>query len=369
VNLRALALLILVCIPPGIPCGLCASLDIPAVEELNEALGPEQAVRYTLFGLQEGQTVYVYAEGISGNLDPYAAVAPPDTPPGLRARFGEEVRQAIDDGRDPLQVIPAFSDRYFLAWDDDSGEGYDAALAYTIPDAGDYLLVITNSPAKSATFGEYRLLVGIDAPQVLSGDAEPTGDRIAVLDREASQFRVGVRELHANLSRDQESWVYVLQPVEAGDTVYAYIEATSGDLIPALVLTDYGNKPLAAGGPENQTSVARLQYAVREQSRNDRLNVRKLINGNSSGEYRLLVGLNAPEVLSGAADPGGRLSCGTRSSSGSASSWTRSPMSTRKVKISGWSAISGWNGRIPNWRSAPTSATAISSSTGASMDS
>ncbi|MDG6256107.1 MAG: hypothetical protein QCH35_00755 [Methanomicrobiaceae archaeon] len=304
-TLRALALLILVCIPPGIPCGLCASLDIPAVEELNEALGPEQAAIYLLPGLQEGQTVYVYAEGVSGNLDPFAAIAPPDTPPGLRANFDAEVEQAIEEGRDPLQVVPEFSDRYFLAWDDDGGEGYDAAFQYTVPDKGDYILIVTNSPAKSETFGRFRLLVGIDAPQVLAGDAAPTGERIAVLNQEASQIDVGVQEVRGNLTAGQASWQYFLYPVEEGDVFYAYIEVTSGNLVPMLILTDFGDKPLAKGIPANRTQGARLQHTFGDTCCNNILEIVDVFGGSTLRQYRLLVGLNEPEVLTGSAEPGG----------------------------------------------------------------
>jgi hypothetical protein len=306
VNPRALILLFVLFIALIIPMGLCAPSNVPAVQELNGSLEPEQAAIYLLPGLQRDQTVYVYVEGVSGNLDPYAAIAPPDTPPGLRKVFDAEVEQAIEEGRDPLLVVPEFSDRYFLAWDDDGGEGYDTSLQYTVPDTGDYVLILTNSPAKSETFGRYRLLVGIDAPQVLSGDADPTGDRIAVLDREASQTHVGVQEVRGNLTAGQDTWPYILHPVEEGDVFYAYVEVTSGDLVPVLILTDFGDKPLAAGIPENQTRIARLQYVFGDTCCNNRLEVVDVFGGTTSRQYRLLVGLNEPDVLTGSAEPGGR---------------------------------------------------------------
>ncbi len=306
VNSRALILLFAVAMVLLIPSGLCAPSDTPAVQVLNGSLEPEQAAIYLLPELQKDQTVYVYVEGVSGNLDPYTAIAPPDTPPGLRNVFDAEVEQAIEAGRDPLEVVPEFSDRYFLAWDDDGGEGYDAALEYTVPDTGDYLLIVTNSPAKSETFGRYRLLVGIDAPQVLTGDADPTGDSIAVLDREASQIDVGVQEVRGNLTPGQDSWPYILHPVEEGDVFYAYVEVTSGDLMPVLILTDFGDKPLAAGIPANQTRIARLQHEFGDTCCNNRLEVVDVFGGTTSRQYRLLVGLNEPEVLNGSAEPGGR---------------------------------------------------------------
>jgi hypothetical protein len=288
-----------------IPGGLCAPSDGQGVQELNGTLGPGQDAIYTLPALQEGQTVYVYVKSESGNLDPFAALASPDTPPDLRRRFEADVTQAVEEGRDPLQVVPAFSDRYFLAWDDDSGKGYDAAFKYTVPDTGDYTLIVTNSPAKSETFGDYRLFVGIDAPVVLDGNAEPTGAQIAVFNREASQIRVGVQEVRGNLTEGQVVWQYFLQPVEAGDVFYAYVEVLSGNLVSVLILTDFGEKPLASGIPSNQTQSARLQYTFEEMSRNDRLDIVDVFGGTTPRQYRLLVGLNAPEVLTGSAEPGG----------------------------------------------------------------
>ena len=106
-----------------------------------------EIVFYHLSGLHGGETLYVYAEATDSNLDTYLAVADID-----------------------------FTN--VLAEDDDSGGGTDSALSYTIPADGDYSLAVTRYDESSS--GTFRLWIGIDAPDVLSGTAQPTGDEIAV---------------------------------------------------------------------------------------------------------------------------------------------------------------------------------------------
>ncbi|WP_292364917.1 MULTISPECIES: hypothetical protein [unclassified Methanoculleus] len=280
------------------------------VQELTGRIEPGQAIFYDLPGLQAGESLYAYAEGTSGNLDPFLAVATPDLNTSrVRNEFAIEVNSSLAAGQDPLRVIPKTAGRYFLAWNDDTNGTYDSALQHRIPADGDYLLIVIGSPAKrQQTFGDYRLLVGIDAPQVLTGQAEPAGATIAILNASASKMRVGVREVTGNLSANISSTFYTLSPVETNDTFYAFIEATSGNLTPAMVLRDYGGKPLAAVAPATGTTSATLQYTFSGASSNNRLEVLSSpLNGaNTTGDFRLLTGLNAPGVLAGNESPGGR---------------------------------------------------------------
>ncbi|WP_250986291.1 hypothetical protein [Methanoculleus oceani] len=280
-----------------------------SVQELDGRIEPGQAIIYDLPGLQAGETLYAYAEGASGNLDPFLAVTNPELNTSrVRNEFASEVNSSLAAGQDPLRVIPEIAGRYFLAWNDDTNGTYDSALQHRIPADGDYLLIVIGSPAKpQQTFGDYRLLVGIDAPQVLTGQAEPTGATIAILNASASKMRVGVQEVTGNLSANTSSTFYTLSPVETNDTFYAFIEATSGDLIPAMILRDYGGKPLAVVAPATGGTSATLQYTFGGASSNNRLEVLSSpLNGaNTTGDFRLLTGLNAPGVLAGNEPPGG----------------------------------------------------------------
>jgi hypothetical protein len=284
---------------------------------------------YILSGLKQGQTLYVYMQGTSGNLDPLVGLLDSDADVvGLGIDFRTAVEQAVVEGEDPLAVVPQFADRAFLAWDDDSGLGYAAALEFPVPSDGDYLLMAGDAPFPG-TFGQYRLLIGLDAPQVLTGEATPTGEILAVGFEDRDRAEVAVQELTGELAADKPSTFFNLENVSPGDTFYAYVETTSGNLTPVLVLRDFGGKPLASANVGGQETSAALQYTFEEGGENFRLRIERVgvedtadrglgqeksVAGAvgpgdeevTTDEFRLLVGLNAPEVLTGEAESVGR---------------------------------------------------------------
>lgn len=277
--------------------------EAAAVQEVTGYTEPGTTVFYRLPNLKQGQKITLYAAGTSGNLDPFVAIT--DQPLDrftLRDSFWAEIEQGLAMGRDPLEVVPEIADQLFLAWDDDSGEGYDAALEYRIPADGDFQLVVGTTPAP-ATFGDYRLLIGLGTPEVLTGQARPTGDTIAVLDEKATRPNFGIEELTGSLTPERPSTFFLLKDVSAGDTLYAYAEGTSGDLAPILVLRDFGTKPLRTGNFSGQETTATIEYRFENDGSNYSLRLQACCEGGSetSGDYRLLVGINAPEVLTGQA--------------------------------------------------------------------
>ncbi|PJF40323.1 MAG: hypothetical protein D6737_12095 [Chloroflexi bacterium] len=120
----------------------------PAVQEFTGFVGLDDVVFYDMFDLQAGDTLYLFVEAISGDLDTFIAVGD--------ITFGD-----------------------VFAEDDDSGAGRNSRLSLVIPQSGDYSIAVTN--CCGVTSGDYRLLIGINAPAVLNGTAVPTGDEIAVL--------------------------------------------------------------------------------------------------------------------------------------------------------------------------------------------
>lgn len=280
---------------------LCQDQSFGSVEVLSGHIYPGDINFYLLPNLTQGDTLYAYANGTSGNFDPFLALANISlNDSGLKENFSADVERKIAEDQGLIISISETADKYFLAWDDDIGHGYDAALQFKIPVNGDYRLFVSSSPGRR-TFGSYLLLVGINAPQVLTGEANPTGQNIALLEKDASKVGYAVEELNGTLTADKSTTFYILDPVTAGDTFYAYIQATSGDLIPELFLTDYGNKTLQTANYAGLRSNGEMNYKFDEDSSNNRLVITSGgKNGKiTTGNYRLITGINTPLVMSG----------------------------------------------------------------------
>jgi hypothetical protein len=269
-----------------------------AVQVLAGRLEVETGSFYTIARLEEGQTLYVYVQATSGNLDPFVGLSETRlTGEDAYTQFYGEVDRVTAEGRDPIGALPVIYDRLFVAWDDDGGEGYDAAFQFTAPAGGEYQLLVVGTPLKE-TWGEYRLLLGIDAPAVLSGDAQPTEETIATLDTAASYRQVRVQETTGSISAESPTVDLTLSTMRPGDTFYAYVKATAGDLAPILILRDYGEKPLRSGNISGRESWASLSYTVADAATNYRL---RIAGEGTAGDYRLLLGVNAAGVMAGEA--------------------------------------------------------------------
>jgi hypothetical protein len=280
------------------------------VQSLRGRIEPGGVFLYRLPGLLAGQTLYVRMEATSGNLDPQVALIDASIDPDLLVSEAElALDQAVAAGADPLAAFDDIRDRYTLAWDDDGGGGLSAALEYEIPADGNYQLLVSGALTflGGKTFGDYHLLIGLDAPQVLTGEAEPTGDTIAVLDVEATPPGAGVQQITGSLTPEKPATFVELHDFEPGDTLYATIEAISGDLRPSILLRNYARKPIRSANLDGRATAASLQYTFPTRGRNYRLEIWGCCDDQAtSGDYRLTVGVNAPQVLTGNAELGGR---------------------------------------------------------------
>ncbi len=279
-----------------------------AVQVISGRVDSDIGHVYSLSRLTKGDTLYVHARGTSGNFDPMIGLMRPGVDfEALRQAFRTEIGEAAASGRDLLPIIPELFDRFSPAWSDDFSSGYAAAFKFDVPAGGEYKLLVRSTLAKQ-TYGGYSLIIGLNAPEVLSGQAKETGRRLAVLDRKASHLDAAVQEIKGVLTTEKSSTFHLLNPVAAGDTLFAFVEATSGDLKPAVFLEDYGDKPLLSDNSAGLGPRARLKFTFPEEAENFRLRITSRTGDEkvSSGEYRLMVGLNAPEVLEGAAAPSGR---------------------------------------------------------------
>ena len=260
---------------------------------------------YLLPDLQSGQTLYVHVQGTSGNLDPVVGLIDgASDPEALEQTFTAAIQQALVEGDDPVLAAQEAADSLFLIWDDDSGQGLSAAFSFPVPADGDYHLVLSNALSRlgQSTFGDYELLIGLDAPEVLTGEAEPTGDTIAVLNLEASSPVVEVEEYQGTITVENSQQTLDLHEVHVGDTLTVFVEATSGDLHPQVVLINYADKPVRTANLNGQETSASLEYTVEDRGRGWAVKIAGCCGEQgSTGDYRLLVGVNAPDVLTGEA--------------------------------------------------------------------
>jgi hypothetical protein len=288
------------------PLGVLAQ-SAPDVQVLRGTLAPAQVDVFRLAGMKQGQSLSAFMENTSGNLDPVLSIVNANQDLStLLAGYSKAVADLVTSSPTPLLDLPALRDKFALAWDDDSGPGYSAALKFTIPADGDYFLLASSSlsAAGRQTSGSYRLLVGLDAPDVLAGTATPTGAVIAVQDQTALQSQL-IQEYSGSLNQNKPSISLRLGDLNPGDTLYVNLQTTSGDLKPILVLRDYGSKPVRASNLNGQASTASFQQEFPEGGVGYLLYIQPASpNGQlTSGDFKLLVGVNTPEVLQDQGQP------------------------------------------------------------------
>jgi hypothetical protein len=260
--------------------------------------------------LKQGDRLYVYMEHVSGNLDPLIAVA--DSTFNLRL-FDERLQGLLQqEPENPFQAFRDFLDSSYLAWDDDGGQGIECQVTVYHPPDGNYKIVVAGSrqpvgrKVMGVTFGGYRLAIGLNAPQVLTGKAVSTGAVIARLE-EAPSARPRIQELTGKLTPEDNTTFFRLANLDAGTTLYVRVEATDGNLKPVLSLKNFGNKVMRVANLRGLQDTAQLQYLFKENAQNYSVHISGSFEDNpkTSGSYRLLVGTNAPEILAGQGKPVG----------------------------------------------------------------
>jgi hypothetical protein len=282
--------------------------DAGAIQELTGILRPDEGIYFRVNGLQRGQTLYVHAVNTSGNLDPFLAVLAGETDVDLlRKQFAESVAALLVAGNGPIVAADLTAEALSLAWNDDLDVSHAAGLAFQAPADGDYLLLLRSSLVRP-TFGGYRLLVGLDAPQVLTGNAAPTGDTVVVMDAERSTHTRGTQQVIGELTTPKVTTYYSLAPVDAGDTLVLRVEATSGDLRPIVELHDPTGKPVRIGNSAGQQTEALVEYTFPSTDSGYKLHISAggAPEQPTSGAFRVLAAINEPIPPSDAIETGGR---------------------------------------------------------------
>jgi len=242
------------------------------IQVLEGYLHPTNTYYYAVPGLKAGDTLYLSLQNVSGDLDPMVSI---------RSEMDEDT---------------------ILASDDDSGQGNDSLLSYTIPADGDYGITVADCCQR--TFGEYRLIVGLNAPEVLTPDTvHPGGGSFVSLKIEESHVSLGVEEQTGSIARAGDRYMENLVHLNAGHTLDVFVESQSDGFLPQVQLLDFAGKVLAQATVESGQNSASFEYPVTETG--DHYDIKVQGTADSAGQYRLLIGLDAPDVLNGSAAPVG----------------------------------------------------------------
>jgi hypothetical protein len=303
------AVLLLAC---AMPAQAQEDASSPAVQQISGRIQPGAGMQvYRVAGVAPGDTLYTYMRTASGNLDPFVALLEGSADlQALETQYQADLQKLLAEGGDIAPGLEALRQRYFLAWNDDGGQGYAAALEYPVTAGGDYLLLAGGSLSAlgRATSGAYTLTVGINAPQVLTGDAKPLGAQgatIAVLDQGTLGLAPRVSEITGTISAQQPVAVLPLADFDPGDTLDVFVTATgstTGTLQPQVILRDYGGKPLAAANLDGQETSVTLERKLPEGGSGYTVEITGAPGADgtpTTGEYRAVVGFNAPGALQG----------------------------------------------------------------------
>ena len=306
---HALSLVVLLFLFIAAPISLHAQDEPQATVQILEGrIEVREVMHYDLPQLSEGDTLYAYMRNKSGNLDPAILLVDPAVlTSDLRQEMADETAALVDGGMDPIEALRDVLIANSLAADDNGGQDSAAAIEYLIPEDGDYVLLAIGTPVND-TFGDYELIVGLNEPSVSEGRGQLTGDEIAFLDREASGIATAVQEISGELTTEQFERFYTMNKLTEGDIIYAYVEATAGDLVPTLKLEDYSGRTLRNANTTQRQNSATFEYDARDLTDNYRIIVTACCEDTelTTGEYRLLVGINEPAVLEGDAPEAGR---------------------------------------------------------------
>lgn len=277
------------------------------VQEIKGRLELEEYLVYELPGLKSGDHLSVYLKGTSHTLDPFVALLKPGVDLAtLEEAYLPELEKNWYLYQAKPEALAELNNRFFSVWDDNSGPKHSARFTYAVPAPGTHRLLVCSTPWR-ATFGDFRLLLGLNAPENLTDQTRPTGLLLANHTKTVWQAAQRVDEIDGRLTKEQQFRSVELHRIYAGETLFVHLEVTEGS-VPTIVLQDYSGIPLASGQPGGQNNVLILAYTFSETDNNPRLRV---FFPYQPGEpptcsYRLLIGLNTPQVLYGKAPKQGR---------------------------------------------------------------
>jgi hypothetical protein len=194
-------------------------------------------------------------------------------------------------------------DDMFLVWHSDF-DSRETTVEYVIPQDGDFRLMVGNCCDEA--IGEYQLVIGLNADTSATDQLENLDSVIATSSHDIPTG-YGIQELTAPLLNDGFSATQAFHHLSAGDTLYFYAETLEGNLIPEVQIEHPDLNRKAYPGEAGKSTI-QGSYPVLLESEHYKFKLKQCQHDScppleSDAEFRLLIGLNAPEVLDGNATP------------------------------------------------------------------
>jgi hypothetical protein len=203
------------------------------------------------------------------------------------------------DEIDPYLIVTNPQGTSSYAQDNDSGGGFDAALAFPVAADGNYILGMFSINGT----GNYRLVVGINDPTViaersLESVGAEIGNSISGNDTYIGR-RDEVRRFAGIFNDSSDEILVVFRNLQVGDVIYAYA-AGLGFVDTYLEVLNQG---LSETFAEDDDSGGGYNAVVSYEVETDGTYTVRLTTIDQIGNYEITAGVNTPEVLDLINDP------------------------------------------------------------------
>ena len=291
----------------------CFSLGSAASEQriqvITEHMEPLNVHPFLLANLEPGDRLFVRIDPISGSLDPVIALVEAHVEfSRLEELYKEEVLDQVGADDEYQITFPKFADRHLGAWN--RGGGERGSLVFDVENDKDYLLLVFGADSwvageQVASFGDYRLQIGVNAPRAIEYEALAVG---AVIAQPIHDLHRAVQEFNGTFSNDDKPVTLPLTAIGAGETLFIYVETDDPSINPSVKLRDFGGRLLNHDNIRGSEHIALFQHTFPVEDQTPVLEVKGLnrTRGAVGGDFRVLLGINTPEVLQGQAATGGR---------------------------------------------------------------
>ncbi|MEM9954374.1 MAG: hypothetical protein AAF846_22385 [Chloroflexota bacterium] len=253
------------------------SKDTPRIQEFYTQIDSDNDIAFfDLFNMQQGTTIYVYAE--SYDIDPFIGICDIDC---------------------EIEVYESNDDINGL-------QNTNSAFKYTFEKSDDYTVFVRDC-CDADEDGIVRIVLGLEAPDVVTGDVYPTGDPFVVPYRptyinlaeiEYDEDDEQAQQFYGTVDSETQFVVYDVLDAEEGQTLYVYAE--SDDIDTAIGLCDLECEDFLAYNDDigNGNLNSSFEYTI-EDDGDYQIIIGDCCDEDATGDFRILIGYNQPDILTG----------------------------------------------------------------------